>query len=97
MHQIRVHLAHCGHPILGDKLYSGDGSEYLMWYAGGWTPGLQERLLLPRHALHAARLTVPWEGTQIEWQAELAPDLADFAAGKEAREIPGVVIWNRHD
>ena len=26
MHQIRVHLAHCGHPILGDKLYSGDGS-----------------------------------------------------------------------
>lgn len=97
MHQIRVHLAHCGHPILGDKLYSGDGAEYLMWYAGGWTPGLQDRLLLPRHALHAARLTVQWEGAQIEWEADLAPDLADFVTGKEARDIPGLVIWNRHE
>ena len=96
MHQIRVHLAACGYPILGDKLYAGDGSEYLAWMAAGWTPGLKERLLLQRHALHAARLVVPWHGRRIEWTADLAGDLADFAAGRETREIPGVVIWNRH-
>lgn len=97
MHQIRVHLAHCGHPVLGDKLYSGDGSEYLAWMAGGWTPELKQRLLLPRHALHAARLGVPWGGSWQQWEAELAPDLAGFAAGMETHDIPGVVIWSRHD
>lgn len=96
MHQIRVHLAAGGHPILGDKLYAGDGSEYLAWMADGWTPQLRERLLLPRHALHAARLALPWNGRWIEWETDLASDLADFAAGREICEIAGVVIWNRH-
>ena len=96
MHQIRIHLAACGYPILGDKLYAGDGSEYLEWMAHGWTPALKERLLLQRHALHAARLAVPWHGRRIEWQADLADDLADFAAGRQTCEIPGVVIWSRH-
>lgn len=97
MHQIRVHLAHSGHPVLGDKLYSGDGAEYLEWMATGWTPGLQEKLRLPRHALHAASLGVPWAGGRIEWEAELAADLADFVEGREIAGTPGVVIWSRHD
>ena len=97
MHQIRVHLAHGGHPVLGDKLYSGDGADYLAWMAHGWTPDLQQRLLLPRHALHATRLTIPWLGQHLSWTADLAPDLADFAAGRETRDTPGVVIWSRHD
>jgi 23S rRNA pseudouridine1911/1915/1917 synthase len=97
MHQLRVHLAHGGHPILGDKLYSGDGAEYIAWMQSGWTPELKERLLLPRHALHAARLALPWRDRRMDWQAELASDLADFAAGKEVAETPGVVIWSRHD
>ena len=97
MHQIRVHLAHGGYPILGDKLYAGEGAEYLAWMADGWTAELKARLLLPRHALHAARLSVPWGGRWIEWEAQLAPDLAGFAAGKETVETPGVVIWSRHD
>lgn len=97
MHQIRVHLAHCGHPVVGDKLYAADGAEYLEWMAGGWSPGLQQRLLLPRHALHAARLGVPWGGRWQQWEAELARDLADFAAGRATTDTPGIVIWNRHD
>ena len=97
MHQIRVHLAHSGHPIVGDKLYSGDGSEYLEWMATGWTPRLRKALYMPRHALHAASLSVPWAGGRIGWKAELARDLSDFIEGREIVETPGVVIWSRHD
>lgn len=97
MHQIRVHLAHSGHPIVGDKLYSGNGSEYVEWMASGWTPGLKETLRLPRHALHATTLSVPWNGGRVEWRAELADDLAAFVEGREIAETPGIVIWSRHD
>jgi 23S rRNA pseudouridine1911/1915/1917 synthase len=95
MHQLRVHLAHCGFPILGDKLYSGSGAEYLEWMANGWNESLAARLLLPRHALHAADLRLPWRGQTVRWHAPLAPDLADFLAGREIVPDPGIVIWNR--
>ncbi|MFD0892743.1 RNA pseudouridine synthase [Luteolibacter ambystomatis] len=81
MHQIRVHLAHSGYPIVGDKLYSGDGAEYMEWMRDDWTPALQERLLLRRHALHAAMLGIPWGGREVAWEAGLAADLAEFMAG----------------
>ena len=97
MHQIRVHLASCGFPIVGDKLYSGDGSEYLEWMATGWTPELQRRLVLPRHALHAARLEITWLGGLIRWEAALGKDLLEFCAGREISPTPDVVIWSRHD
>ena len=97
MHQIRVHLAHGGHPILGDKLYSGEGAAYIEWMANGWTPALKDRLVLPRHALHASVLKLPLGGRMMEWNADLAADLTDFVQGKEVRETPGVVIWSRHD
>lgn len=97
MHQIRVHLAHGGHPIVGDKLYSGDGSEYVEWMRTGWTPELEKRLHLPRHALHAAVLEVPWAGSQVRWEAELFPDFSAFLEGRQVGDTPGVVIWSRHD
>ena len=97
MHQIRVHLAHCGFPIVGDKLYSRSGLEYVDWMATGWTPDLAQRLLLVRHALHAAVLAIPWAGGMLEWRAGLAEDLRDFVAGNAVQPIPGVVIWSRHD
>ena len=96
MHQIRVHLAHCGYPVVGDKLYSAAGREYLDWMAAGWTPDLARRLFLPRHALHAAVLAIPWAGGVIEWRAELAEDLRDFVAGKAVEDNADVVIWRRH-
>jgi 23S rRNA pseudouridine1911/1915/1917 synthase len=97
MHQIRVHLAHGGHPILGDKLYSGDGSEYLEWMAEGWTSGLKRKLRLPRHALHAAGLRLPWGGGRTLWTAELPDDLADFMAGREFVEHSDLILWSRYD
>ncbi len=97
MHQIRVHLAHAGHAITGDKLYSGDGSEYLEWMATGWTPELAQKLHLARHALHASSLVLRWDDQSFHWQAVLAPDLADFAAGNPSLATPGVVTWSRYD
>lgn len=97
MHQIRVHLSHSGFPILGDKLYSGTGSEYLSWMADGWTAELQKQLILPRHALHATELEIPWRGSRIRWQAALPDDMQAFSEGHEISATPNVVIWSRHD
>ena len=57
MHQIRVHLASTGHPVVGDKIYGPDEGCYLRFIETGWTPDLARVLLLDHHALHAHRLT----------------------------------------
>lgn len=95
MHQIRVHLAESGFPIAGDKLYSGEGSEYLEWMEHGWNAGLAEKLILPRHALHASRLVIDWQGEEITWEADIALDLQDFMDGKPVDFAEGVVNWCR--
>jgi 23S rRNA pseudouridine1911/1915/1917 synthase len=77
MHQIRVHLAHAGHPVVGDKIYGPDEGCYLEFIRTGWTPELANRLLLPRHALHSTVLRLPDAG--LAWQSPLAPDLAAWA------------------
>lgn len=75
MHQIRVHAAHMGHPLVGDKIYGGDESCYLEFIATGWTPELARRLILPRQALHACRLTFPWRGREITVESPLPDDM----------------------
>jgi len=77
-HQIRVHLASAGHPILGDKIYGPDEQLYLQFIKTGWTNELEQTLLLPRHALHSAKLAI--EGDR-EWTSTLPPDLAKFCGG----------------
>jgi len=77
-HQIRVHLSAFGHPIVGDKIYGPDEQLYLRFIDAGWTPELEQRLLLPRHALHSAKLAI--EGER-EWSSPLPPDLAEFCSG----------------
>ncbi|WP_411827065.1 RluA family pseudouridine synthase [Luteolibacter sp. AS25] len=97
MHQIRVHLAYAGHPIVGDKLYSGDGAEYLKWMETGWSKELGEILFLPRQALHAAKLSIPWRGEEIYWESQIASDLQAFIDGLPAETAENVVIWSRSD
>jgi 23S rRNA pseudouridine1911/1915/1917 synthase len=64
-HQIRIHLAHLGHPIVGDKLYGGDEDAYLALVERRLTAAHRARLLLPNHALHARSVSFSWRGT--EW------------------------------
>lgn len=61
-HQLRIHLAHIGHPILGDKLYSGDEDLYLALVEDRLTAEQRQRLLLPYQALHASLVSFVWKG-----------------------------------
>ena len=82
-HQIRVHLALRGYPLVGDKLY-GAGEQYFMEACDrGISPKLLERFAgLARHALHAARLTFPHPVTlaPLTLEAPLPADLTDYMA-----------------
>ncbi len=78
MHQIRVHCAHVGHPIVGDKIYGGNEECYLRYMESGWTEELQGELLMERQALHASHLNVEWNGQRKEWEAPLPDDMAAF-------------------
>ncbi|HWB60135.1 MAG TPA: RluA family pseudouridine synthase [Chthoniobacteraceae bacterium] len=77
-HQIRVHMAHIGHPLVGDKIYGPDEGHYLTFIETGWTPELERELLLPRHALHCTKLKVNAGEETLEWDAPLAEDLAGW-------------------
>jgi 23S rRNA pseudouridine1911/1915/1917 synthase len=69
-HQIRVHLAHAGHPLLGDTVY-GQGFKTK---AARLPPGAREALeALGRQALHAYLLAIehPKTGKKLEFRSEL--------------------------
>jgi 23S rRNA pseudouridine1911/1915/1917 synthase len=82
-HQLRVHMASLGHPIVGDKIYGPDETLYLRFIEQGVTDELLERLLLPRHALHAAKVRLRHPRTQEArlFEAALPEDMETFIAG----------------
>lgn len=74
-HQIRVHLAHSGTPVVGDKIYGPSEDCYLEFINTGWTPALEQKLWLPRHALHSCLLGLTVDGTHYHWESQLPEDL----------------------
>jgi len=85
-HQIRVHLAHIGHPVVGDRVY---GARWVRGMGGteqGWARELDRRT--PRHFLHAAELVFehPATGERMRFHAPLPDDLAAAAAWAVAGE-----------
>ena len=90
-HQIRVHMAHVGHPVVGDPVYGGGGARRT---TGAQRPGAEavERAA-SRQALHAAELRFahPVSGDPLEFRAEWpealrtcmarASDISDLLAG----------------
>ncbi|MBV9945582.1 MAG: RluA family pseudouridine synthase [Myxococcales bacterium] len=79
-HQIRVHLAALGAPVVGDKLYGPDERAFARGADGELTEADLALLELPRHALHAAVLALahPVTGQAIRIEAPLPRDMAEF-------------------
>jgi 23S rRNA pseudouridine1911/1915/1917 synthase len=75
-HQLRVHLAHLGAPLLGDPKYGG--------------PRMVGAVSVPRVMLHAARLELPHPitGAPLQFEAPVPADFAELAAALEC-PVPG--------
>ena len=82
-HQIRIHLAHLGHPLVGDKLYGGDELAYLAFVEGRLSEAQRARLLLANQALHAGEVHFRWRDREWTFRAEPEAWFTDFVAGGE--------------
>ncbi|HEX8392904.1 MAG TPA: RluA family pseudouridine synthase [Longimicrobium sp.] len=82
-HQIRVHLRHIGHPVVGDRTYGPERQRGITGADRIWAAGLSKRV--PRQFLHATelRFTHPRTGEPLTFHSPLPPDLA--AAAEWAR------------
>jgi 23S rRNA pseudouridine1911/1915/1917 synthase len=91
LHQLRAHLAHIGHPVIGDKIYGPDPLLYLKFIAEGWTEEHARALGLERHALHASKLSFRWNGEERSFTAPLPEDMAELTALlPEINQTPGL-------
>ena len=68
MHQIRVHLASIGHPIVGDLIYGNKAQKML------------DKFFVKRQLLHAKSLAFDLGGKRYEFEAKIPADFVDFLA-----------------
>ncbi len=88
--QIRVHLHHAGHPIVGDKIYGLPSELHRELLTDGFTSAVNRHLVLSRHALHCYRLGFrhPITEEPMSLSADIPPDLgALLTAGTGDRSI----------
>jgi RluA family pseudouridine synthase len=78
--QIRVHLAHYGNPLVGDKIYALEGDLRDEILREGLTRRVRDALVLDRHALHCASLRFkhPMTGEPMTVAAPPPPDIAKY-------------------
>jgi 23S rRNA pseudouridine1911/1915/1917 synthase len=89
-HQIRVHLAHVGAGVVGDRMYGVPPEVFLEYYDHGVTDAVIAAAGAPRHALHAAWLRFPHpDGGEVEVEAPVPGDMARWWAD------PGVLPFDR--
>ena len=79
-HQIRIHLAHIGHPIVGDKLYGHDEDCYLALAQNRLTKAQRAKLIFENQALHARSLKFNWRGKDVEFSCEPEKWFTEFYA-----------------
>ena len=85
-HQIRVHLAHIGHPLLGDRVY---GTGFKASASRLDEPARAALEALGRQALHAARLGFehPVTGARLDFESPLPADLGALVAALRAMQV----------
>ena len=81
-HQIRVHAAWLGMPLVGDKLYGADPSLMIQIMREGFTPELAARLPLPRHALHCSEVEFETRTGSEKFTAPPPADLVEFVRSR---------------
>ncbi len=77
-HQIRIHLAAAGHPVVGDKLYGGDEDAYLAFVQSRLTEAQRKNLILSNQALHAQSLRFKWRGRERAFEAPPSQEFISF-------------------
>ena len=82
-HQIRIHFAHIGHAIVGDKLYGGDEDLYLALVQNRLTDEQRAKLIFENHALHARAVRFNWRGSPVEFSCPPESWFADFALARK--------------
>lgn len=81
-HQIRIHFAHLGHSIVGDKIYGTDEDMYLALVENRLTDEHRRRLIFPNQALHASRLRFPWRSRDMEFECDPEAWFSAFCANQ---------------
>jgi 23S rRNA pseudouridine1911/1915/1917 synthase len=81
-HQIRVHFAAIGHPVVGDKLYGPAETHYLRFIRTGFDERMKRELLTERQMLHAASIAIchPRDGRPMTFEAPAPRDMREFLA-----------------
>lgn len=88
-HQIRVHLAHAGLPLLGDRMYGVPPDVFLDTLDHGVTEATVAATGAPRQALHARRTTIPHpDGGELVVEAPLPDDMARWWADDQPHTRP---------
>ena len=77
-HQIRVHAAFHGLPLVGDKLYNGDPTLFMRFKDEIPTLEDHDKMDLSRHALHATGLCFPYNGERQLFRASVPKDLRQW-------------------
>ena len=88
-HQIRVHLSHLGHPVVGDRVYGLGWERGMSGPHRGWAQELARRAT--RQLLHASDLAFrhPSSGEELRFHSSPPPDMAEvvqWARETAARE-----------
>jgi 23S rRNA pseudouridine1911/1915/1917 synthase len=83
-HQIRIHLAHIGHPVVGDKLYGGDEDIYMALVQNRLTDAHRAKLIFENQALHARSVKFLRHGRPVEFSCEPEPWFMEFLSADYA-------------